>query len=359
MKVKKKLVTGFTAAMVFSMLVGCGTKQEQAASNVEGGKLSGNLTVYTAIEEELIPKYLDSFKKQYPDVKLNIVRDSTGVITAKLLAEGKNTPADVVWGTAASSLLALEDKDMLQGYSPKGVERVEAPFKDDDQPEKWVGNTAFMTGIAVNIAELKKKQLPMPNSYEDLIKPEYKGTLVMPHPASSGTGFLTVAAWLQMMGEEKGWDYMKKLHENMGTYTHSGSKPAKLASAGEYSVGVSMVYSGVKEKQKGAPVEVVLPKEGLGWDVEANALIKKKEQKNRKLAEAFLDWAISDEVMKQYFNANGFATIKNDFKEPQGFPADVTNKLYEKNDLKWAAENRDEILAKWEKEFGQKAEPKQ
>ena len=36
-----------------------------------------------------------------------------------------------------------------------------------------------------------------------------------------------------------------------------------------------MVYSALKEKQKGAPVEVVLPKEGLGWEVEANALIKK------------------------------------------------------------------------------------
>ena len=42
-------------------------------------------------------------------MKLNIVRDSTGVITAKLLAEGK-IQADVVWGTAASSLLALDKK---------------------------------------------------------------------------------------------------------------------------------------------------------------------------------------------------------------------------------------------------------
>lgn len=52
-------------------------------------------------------------------MKLNIVRDSTGVITAKLLAEGKNTQADVVWGTAASSLLALDKKDMLKGYFKK------------------------------------------------------------------------------------------------------------------------------------------------------------------------------------------------------------------------------------------------
>ncbi len=106
--------------MVFSLLMGCGAKKEESAgAKVKDDKLSGSLTVYTAIEEELVPIYLDSFKKKYPDVKLNIVRDSTGVITAKLLAEGKNTQADVVWGTAASSLLALDKKDMLKGYSPK------------------------------------------------------------------------------------------------------------------------------------------------------------------------------------------------------------------------------------------------
>ncbi|MGQ0440781.1 putative 2-aminoethylphosphonate ABC transporter substrate-binding protein, partial [Bacillus sp. B-TM1] len=116
--------------------------------------------------------------------------------------------------------------------------------------------------------------------------------------------------------------------------------------------------SALKEKQKGAPVEVVLPKEGLGWEVEANALIKKDNAKNEKLAQAFLDWAITDDVMKLYFEKNGFATIKNDYKLPDGFPKDVTEKLYKKNDFKWAAENRDKILEKWEKEFGQKAEPK-
>ncbi|PAQ15421.1 putative 2-aminoethylphosphonate ABC transporter substrate-binding protein [Bacillaceae bacterium SAOS 7] len=359
MKPTKQKLIGLTAILGLSVLAGCSGGKEKAAEKGNGDKLEGELTVYTAIEEELIPVYLESFEKKYPDVDLNIVRDSTGVITAKLLAEGKNTEADVVWGTAASSLLALDEKDMLEGYTPEGIDRVQPQFKDSNQPEKWVGNTAFMTGIAVNTAELEKKKLPMPTSYEDLLKPEYKGTLVMPHPASSGTGFLTVSAWLQMMGEEKGWEYMKKLHKNIATYTHSGSKPAKLASAGEYPIGVSMVYSAVKEKQKGAPVEVVLPKEGLGWEVEANALIKKEDNKEEELAKAFLDWAISDDVMQEYFNANGFATIKNDFPAPEGFPTDVVSQLFEKNDLKWAAENREAILSKWEKEFGQKAEPKE
>ena len=83
------------------------------------------LTVYTALENEQINKYLASFREKYPDIEIKIVRDSTGIVTAKLLAEGEKTPADVVWGTAASSLLVLEDRGMIEPYAPKGLDRVE------------------------------------------------------------------------------------------------------------------------------------------------------------------------------------------------------------------------------------------
>ncbi|KKI93992.1 iron ABC transporter substrate-binding protein [Bacillus sp. SA1-12] len=341
------------------VLAACGQKSSQTSTANPNGGLSGELTVYTAIEEELVPQYLESFKEKYPDVELNIVRDSTGIITAKLLSEGKNTQADVVWGLAASSLLALDQKDMLAGYIPKESDKILPSFKDSNEPHKWVGNTAFMTGVVVNKEELKKKNLPIPQSYDDLVKPEYKDMIVMPHPASSGTGFLTVSAWLQMMGEDKGWKFMNDLHENVATYTHSGSKPAKLAATGEYAIGISLVYSGVQLKQEGAPVEVILSSEGLGWEVEANALINKEDSKNEKLAKAFLDWAISDEVMKKYYEANGFSSMKNDFTLPEEFPKGVEDKMFSDNDLNWAAQNRDAILKEWDSQFNSKAEPKE
>lgn len=357
---KNHILKLFFLVVSIILLTACGNSStSQTTSNGESSELSGELTVYTAIEEELIPQYLESFEAQYPNVKLNIVRDSTGIITAKLLSEGKNTSADVVWGLAASSLLALDQKEMLAGYTPEGSEKIGSAFKDATEPHKWVGNTAFMTGVVVNTVELEKHNLPVPKTYEDLLKPEYKGMIVMPHPASSGTGFLTVSAWIQMMGEDKGWEYMEKLHENVGTYTHSGSKPAKLAAAGEYPIGISLVYSGVQQKQEGAPVEVVLPTEGLGWEVEANALISKEDAKNEELAKAFLDWAITDDVMKKYYEANGFSTMENDFAVPEGFPENVEEKLYPENDLIWAAENRDSILKDWESKFSAKAEPKE
>ncbi|MGL4820518.1 MAG: extracellular solute-binding protein, partial [Bacilli bacterium] len=165
-------------------------------------------------------------------------------------------------------------------------------------------------------------------------------------------------AWLQMMKEKAGWDYMKKLHNNIALYTHSGSKPSKLAAAGEYAIGISLVYSGVQRMQDGAPVKVVLAKEGIGWDVEANALINKKDKAKDKLAKAFLDWAITDDPMEKYYNANGFTTLKKSFKPIPNFPNNVVKMMYPKNDLYWAAKNRDRILKTWDKNFGAKSEPK-
>ena len=113
----------------------------------------------------------------------------------------------------------------------------------------------------------------------------------MPNPASSGTGYLMVSAWLQMMGEEKGWAYMDALHQNIAAYTHSGSKPCRQAAAGEYAVGLSFEYRANKTKKDGAPIDIVLPKEGLGWDMEATAIMNTTKQPEA--AKKLADWAVT------------------------------------------------------------------
>ncbi|WP_068618757.1 putative 2-aminoethylphosphonate ABC transporter substrate-binding protein [Paenibacillus tuaregi] len=357
-----------TMLMLVSFLAACGqgTKSEganqlkdQSAGAGKEAAVSGSkeITVYTALEDDQIESYLESYKSTYPDVKVNVVRDSTGVITAKLLAEKDNPVADVVWGTAATSLLVLDQNGMLEPYSPAGVEKVTPEFKDSQNPTHWVGIDAWETAFAVNTVELKKKGLAIPQSYADLIKPEYKGLIVMPNPASSGTGFLTVSGLQQLLGEEEAWKYMDKLNENIATYTHSGSKPAKLAGTGEYPIGISFGYRSIQEKKKGAPVEVVFPKEGSGWDVEANALIKKADIKPE--AKQFLDWAISAEPMKKYNENYAIISIKDDAAGiPEGYSKDPVSQLI-KNDLNQTAKNRDATLAEWTKRYDSKSEPKQ
>ena len=317
---------------------------------------AGDLLVYTALEDDEVAVYLPAFQKAHPDINVTIYRDSTGIVTAKLLAEKDNIQADVVWGTAATSLLICNDLGMLQGYNPKGVEKVRKGMKDGrDDPVRWVGIKAYVTGIVGNTIEMKAKNLVMPASYADMLKPMYKGHLVMPNPASSGTGFLTVSAILQIMGEEKGWDYLDQLHENIAQYTHSGSKPAKMAGKGEFPIGVSFAYRGFKQRAKGEPVVVAFPAEGSGYEVEANALMKKPRIK--KEARIFLDWAISDEAMAMY--AKVYPIVATDIKvdAPDGWPADPMSVLID-NDLQWAAKNRKRILKEWITRYDSKSAPK-
>ncbi|MGD9666668.1 MAG: putative 2-aminoethylphosphonate ABC transporter substrate-binding protein [Synergistaceae bacterium] len=317
---------------------------------------SKELIVYTALENEQIGKYLESFKSQNKDIDLKIVRDSTGIITAKLLAEGSNTPADVVWGTAASSLLVLEDRGMIQPYSPKGLDRVEKMLKDKANPPAWVGIDAWECAIVVNTTEAKTQNLPQIKSYQDLLKPDFKGQIVMSNPNSSGTGFLAVAGLIHLMGEKKAFEYLDKLHQNIAMYTHSGSAPAKKAAAGEFAVGISYGYAGINQKKKGAPVDIIFPIEGSGWDVEANALIKKKDIKPE--AKKFLDWAISDEAINALKGDYAITAVKMDNKIPDGYSKDPLSQLIKKNDLRWSAKNRERILKEWASRYDGKSEPK-
>src|SRR5881398_2335530 len=228
-----------------------------------------DLLVYTALETDQIKAYEDAFYKAYPDVAIKWVRDSTGVITAKLLAEKANPQADLVVGTSASSLAVFANEGMLQGYAPKGLDKILPTYRDPKNPPEWVGMDVYGAAVCFNTVEAGKQNLPKPATWKDLTKPVYKGKIVMPNPASSGTGFLDVTSWLQLFGETEGWKYMDALHQNIGVYTHSGSKPCTMAGAGEYPLGVSFEFRAARQKKQGAPIDIVFPSEGSGWDMEA------------------------------------------------------------------------------------------
>jgi iron(III) transport system substrate-binding protein len=305
------------------------------------------VVVYTAIEPEQVTEYMKSASKVLPNVEVKMLRLSTGDISARFMAEKDNMQADVVWGTAATNMLVFKNAGLLEPYAPKGLERVQPLFRDKANPPSWVAIDIYMSAFCFNTEVAKKKNLPKPESWADLTKPVYKGEVVMPNPASSGTGYLSVVSILQRMKEAEGWKYLDALDKNIAEYTKSGSKPCKDAASGERAVGVSFEYVAAKMKKDGAPVEMVLPREGSGYEMEANALTKKG--KNNAAAKQFLDWAISDDVMAlyaKYFAAVGVAG----FPVPEGLPKDVSKVVYP-NDFEWSAKNRDRILAEWAKRY--------
>ena len=317
------------------------------------------LLVYTALETDQLKAYQEGFNKAYPDIDLKWVRDSTGVITAKLLAEKANPQADAVMGVAASSLALLDKNGMLEAYKPLNLDAIMSQYRDKKNPPAWFGMDVWGATVCFNTVEAAKKNIPKPETWKDLTKPVYKGQVVMPNPASSGTGFFDVTAWLTLWGDDNGkgggWKYMDALHENIGQYTHSGSKPCNMAAAGEYVVGISFEYRGNANKAKGAPIDLVFPKEGLGWDLEAFAI--HKGTKKLAAAQKLADWASSKDAMLLY-GKNFAITAQPGVAAPlANVPKDYEARLV-KMDFNVAAESRERVLAEWTKRYSAKSEPK-
>ncbi len=317
------------------------------------------LVVYTALETDQLKAYQEAFNKVEPNIDIRWVRDSTGVITAKLLAEKANPQADVIWGVAASSLALFDQQGMLEPYAPINLDAIMSQYRDKKNPPAWWGMDVFGAVVCFNTVEAQKKGIPKPETWKDLTKPVYKGAVVMPNPASSGTGYFDVAAWLQLFGDDNGkgggWKYMDALHENIAQYTHSGSKPCNMAAAGETVVGISFEYRGHTNKTKGAPIDLVFPKEGLGWDLEAFAIYKgtKKLDAAKKLA----NWASSKDAM--YLYGRNFAITAQPGVAPKlaHIPADYESRLI-KMDFATSAANREKTLAEWNRRYNAKSEPR-
>ena len=312
------------------------------------------VVVYTSLENEEIVDYLELAKKELPDLEIQAIRLSTGELGARMLAEKDNPQADCIWGWAVTNMSEFVPKGMLKPYKPKGADKIPAEFKDPN--DHWVAIDLYAAALVPNTKVLEQKSLPMPKGWNDLLNPAYKDMLIMPNPASSGTGFLQVASLLVLLDpdykkkpveQNKAWDFLKELDKNMGQYIKSGSKPAKLTAAGEYAIGCSFAFVYSSLKKKGFPVALVMPEEGAGYELEANALLK--GAKHEAAAKKFLDWAISTSAMKQYAKFKLGVTYPG-IAGPKDLPSLDTIKLAPM-DFPWQSENRTKILETWQKLF--------
>jgi iron(III) transport system substrate-binding protein len=313
------------------------------------------LTIYTALENDQLAAFKAEIEKAISGVHVEWVRDSTGVITARFLAEKANPKADLVLGLAASSLLLFKKEGLLEPYEPAGSDALKAEFRDSKERYAWTGMDAFLSVVCFNKPEGQKHKAAAPLSWGDLTKPPFKDQVAMPHPASSGTGYLTISAWIQIMGEQAAWEFMDRLHENIAVYTHSGSAPCVQAAKGERVAGIGFDMRGAREKTNGAPIDIILPKEGAGWDMEATSIVK--GTKNLDAAKRVADWVATkgaNELYGKYYAIVAHPDVK---AAPPNYPATAEQAMV-KNDFAWMAENRDRILAEWSKRYESKAQPK-
>ncbi|WP_283179397.1 ABC transporter substrate-binding protein [Gemmobacter sp. 24YEA27] len=313
--------------------------------------LAGEITVYSALEEDEIAAYLERAAADMPDVTVNLLRLSTGDLGARLIAEAGNPQADVIWGFAVTNMLNPAIYDQLAGYDAKGEDALGTQFRDKDG--RWFAPTGYVGAFCVNTERLAQLGAPVPTSWEDLKNPAYKGEVVMPDPSSSGTGYLQIAAILQGAGDEAGWQLIKDIDPNMAQYTTSGSRPCRMAQAGEFAIGASLSYVAMQGIDEGYPIQMVIPSDYAGFELEANGLMA--SAKNPDDAKRFLDWTLGEGAAEAYAARKDLVTIPGVPRSPQaekaGLPDDLSSVLFPMN-FAASGEARDAILTKWRETVG-------
>jgi iron(III) transport system substrate-binding protein len=277
---------------------------------------------------------------------------ATGEAGAQLRAEAANPKTDLWWGGTGDPYLQAAEQGLLEPYRPTYLNDLHGwSVRQYAMTQNMVGG--FYTsaiGFGWNTELLKKKNLPEPKCWADMIKPEYKGDIEISHPASSGTAYTILAGLVQLMGEDAAFDYMKKLHKNISSYTRSGQAQAPNVAKGEVAIGISFIFGFDGWRHNKFPVKTIAPCEGTSYEVGGIAMVK--GQRNKEAAKRYYDWLMSPAGQSIGGRANSLqAPANKTFKQDPRIPSldDVRLIKYDFEKYGKAAE-RKRLLERWRKE---------
>ena len=254
----------------------------------------GRLVVYCSNEPKACQTAVDQFSEKY-DVKVDMTRSGSGSTYAKILAEKDNPKGDVWYAGTLDPHSQAGVNGLLETYESPMLVEIGEIFKNPatNKKHQTTGVYAGVLGYSVNTDLLKENNLTMPQSWQDLTKPEYKGLIQVASPQSSGTAYTALATLVQLWGEDQAFEYLKKLHQNVGQYTKSGSAPGKAAARGETLIGIGFLHDHAKQIKNGFPLVLVVPTEGTGYEIGGLSIIK--NSRNPENAKKFVDFMLSKE----------------------------------------------------------------
>ena len=249
---------------------------------------AAEVILYTASNPKIEKDINAAFQKAYPDIKIKAINMSTGPITERAIAEKANPQADVIWMVNDIALEQLKEAGVLEPYEPKNSPVVES-FRDPDG--FYVNHNATLMGMAVNTKLLKERKLPMPTTWEDLIKPIYKGQVSIAAATKSGTGLSIFST----MWDAFGWNFIDNFHQNIFAYQSSGSAAARMCGRGEIAIGLSYDTAILQQVQAGVPVKMVIGRISPNVKEGGGLLAGAPHPKEAKI---FLDWLFGAEGAK-------------------------------------------------------------
>src|SRR5512144_2428167 len=312
----------------------------------------GELVVYCTVQEEWCRPMVTAFEKA-TGIKVSMTRKSSGEFYAQLKAEAANPRGDIWWGGTGDPHLQAAEEGLTEAYkSPKLSDLQDWAVRQAEQSKyRTVGVYAGALGFSYNIEQAKKKGIPELKCWKDLLDPKLKDEIQVANPNSSGTSYTMLATLVQLMGEDKAFDYLKALHKNINQYTKSGAAPARAAATGETLIGITFQHDAVVQAVGGAPVKIVSPCEGTGYEIGSMSIVK--GAKNLDNAKKWYDWALTSEAQ-----AIG-AQAKVSYQVPSNKSAPVPAQAPKLSEIKLinydfakygSSAERTRLLTKWDKE---------
>jgi iron(III) transport system substrate-binding protein len=285
-------------------------------------------------------------------IKVNMSLKGSGEALAQLVAEKANPKTDIWFGGTGDPHLQAAEQDLTLEYKSPSLPQLHswAVQQAEQSKYKTIGIYSGPLGFGYNTELLAKKKLKVPQTWADLLNPALKGEIQVANPASSGTAYTMVATLVQLMGEDKAFEYMKGLHKNISQYTRSGTGPIKAVARGETTISISFVHDGPGEKMQGFPIETITPADGTGAEIGSMSLIK--GARNLELAKKFYEWALTGPAQEMGAAAKQFQLPSNksakvDPRVPDFKKIKFINYDYAKYG---ASAERRRLIAKWEKE---------
>ncbi len=245
------------------MLVSCGDDRKK-------------IVIYTSSEDFQIEYMQEKLNEKFPEYNIIIEYKSSGDHAATLKSAGKNAQCHITHDLEYGYADELAEAGVLANL--EGIIDF-SQFTDDVALSKYYAPELRNGGaIIVNKAVLQEKGLSVPTSYEDLLKPEYKGLISMPSPKASGTGYMFLLSLVNAWGEEEAFEYFAKLADNVLSFTSSGSGPVNALVGKEVAIGFGMTAHAVQEINNGEDLEILFFEEGSPYSLYGQAIVAGNEE---------------------------------------------------------------------------------
>lgn len=311
----------------------------------KGGYSAENLNAYSIWPENWARPMFEEFEKA-TGIHVNFLRFSSGEALVRIIAEKNNPRVDVLFGGPVETHIAGIKEGIFEPYKPPTFGALAPRFKD---PEGyWVGIADDPLVFMSNNKFLKEKNLNPPTSWNDLLSPAYKGMIQMADARTSGTAVTRIFSVIEVFGrdENKAFEYMKKLRQNVQVYTKSGGGGTIPIGLGQAGAGIFFIVDALKTKQEGYDVVISFPKEGIGTSVEAIALLK--GAKNPALGKKLIDWSTTPAMQNLYakYKINFVPAHPEVMTEPSLAEVLKGAKIFPIDEA-WAGQNRKKVVERW------------